>query len=210
MQGGEPTTLPPPRNMKNGPVKTFVPDPSDPSDPSDAAKLAKPGQLIGFGFSLAKVAPAKTAAAAKTAAVAISWPAETIQLAAAIGCSLPEFPPAKGKSPAGALLSLPKGSPYAGQAKPPTVGSLKRRDAAVVWASWLAYGCDGQAASMAGGQPLPLADMLRSLIGSGLTGAAFKTLWTGSGDRTCLLGQLSAHTGQVVTLTLADQLIRLS
>ena len=83
-------------------------------------------------------------------------------------------------------------------------------DAAVVWASWLAYGCDGQAASMAEGQPLPLADMLRSLIGSGLTGAAFKTLWTGSGDRTCLLGQLSAHTGQVVTLTLSDQLIRLS
>lgn len=195
---------------KNGPVKTFVPDPSDPSDPSDAAKMAKPGQLAGFGFSLAKIAPAKTAAMAKPAAVAIQWPAETIQLAAAIGCSLTEFPPAKGKSPEGSLLCLPKGSPYAGQAKPPTVASLKRRDGAVVWASWVSYGCNGQTVAMADGSPLPLADLLRSLIGSGLNGAAFKTLWSGSGDRTCLLGQLAAHTGQVVTLTLADQLVRLS
>lgn len=189
---------------RNGPVKTFVPDGGDDRDPSQAARQAPVGGLTGFGFKLEAIAPAKGKGDKVTAeATPIEWPEDIARVAKQLGVILPDVEPGKGKSPSGHLVVAPKGSPWKGRATIPTVGDLPRRDAAAVWAAWLAHGANGSCPSMAVGDPLPLLDCFRSLIGSGFDGAAFKVLWAGSGSRTSILGMIAAHTGRTACLDLA-------
>lgn len=186
------------------PVAIFTPD-GDDADPSKAASQAPLGGLAGFGFKLETVAPKPSKATSNKEPISIEWPADVQTLARHLGITLPESEPGKGKSPAGSLLCIPKGSPHAGTAKVPTVASLKRRDGAAVWASWLSHGAQGQCPAMASGEALPLISVFRSLVGANLDGKAFRVLWNGSGDRTSIMGQLSAHTGKVVTLRLSAE-----
>ena len=170
-------------------------------DLTESARSVPVGELTGFGFSMAALAPVAAAPKTVREPQPIEWPADVRAAAASIGMELPAMQPSWGLSASGTLQCRVKTATWAG-ADFPTLERLTRREVSRVWAVWLSTGCGGQVPSMANGEQLSLVLAIRSLIGSGIEKAAFRKLWTHYGDRTTMLGQLSCHTNKLATLDL--------
>jgi hypothetical protein len=213
MQGGKPTTLPPPSKMASNTAADKAAAAAAAKAAAAAAAKATAPELANFGFSLTKLPSMalKGQKKVKAAKVSIVWPVDIVRVASVMNVALPELQPVKGASKAGTLVAGPAKPAKAAHGGNPVrlPSQLDRNDAGPVWALWVANGGrfdDGQGAQfpdMSKGESLPLATLLATLNPAELSGKAFQVLHTGAGS-SGLLRTIAQYTGRTVTLSLAD------